>query len=181
MIFFDAMSNIFSFRKVHFHTFTFLWIFAFITWLPYFPRDIFINEIAIAEIPAIKWMILHEQQVLLGFSLYLMLFLAVFFLLILACRTDYYKEQLTELWEFLGILGLHFMLAMQLLHNFEITQYGIYKQWKYYVTLLNENFFFFFSFLGYFFLLVLFALMIMGYFHRKKDKKQPDSLTDLPK
>ena len=163
----DIAETLMLLRKLHFYALTLLWVTALVTWL-IIPGAFLFPENELLYIPAFRWITAHEEYLMRFLTFYYSLFTCT----LLICIVNYLKIQDKRLWtltETLWSVGFYLVLLMQLLHNFGITQYGMFNQYEYLEAVLPQKIILFFPLAGYMLTILMLVLLTIGYLYQQRD------------
>lgn len=155
-------------KDLNFYTFTLLGLLTIISFLPSLPSSLLDLFDKIEKTYLIQNFMHYEKQVFDCFSIYFAIFFIVILMVLLSSLTTCYFYDWKTLADSMALLGSHFILCIQILHNIRISKFGIIDLFKYYFTYIYQNFYFILPAMGYSFLLFVTFLQIINYFFPRK-------------
>ena len=166
----DIAKSLTLLKKFNFYALTLSLIAVFVTWY-ITPGAFFFPENELLYIPAFRWITTHEEYLMRFLTFYYSSFTCLLLVTAINYCTKIRDVRLWKLTELLWTVGFYPILLMQLLHNFDITQYGMFNQLEYLEAISPSKIVLFFPLAGYLLIVGLLLLLTLGYIyqHRSKD------------
>lgn len=161
---FNFFHTIFTNKKISFATLTLLWVFAFITWLPFLDlQSIFIST-NLNNLNIIQWISANETSIFSVYIMYLCLETCLLALTFLCDKFNTYPSESQHLYNISSLVGVYLLLLFQISNNLGITSYGIVEL-SLYILNFSNIFILFLAFISHSLNAMLLSNIILGYFY----------------